>query len=258
VKRVVVAVAGLLLIACGWWWLTQQGRGPGSAGVAIGGGDGGGLPRATPVEEHMSTVALTAARATAQQRKLDFLLVARHGHLLLDYFATPEQQDRLLNGGALSDAVMVQLGEARPAEAVALAGALSRQVWQPLNARSARLIGGRVHARAMDWLRVALLLLGGGQFEGTEISNATRVADVHYESAAPSGEALAHRDARELRAPGGVMLWLVPSLQLAVLHGGGTVAGADTLLINQLIRGVEDRDDHAVEHALLNQLVPGH
>jgi hypothetical protein len=140
----------------------------------------------------------------------------------------------------------------------ALAAALSRQLWQPLNAEAARLVDGKVYARAADWLRLGLLLLGNGQFEGTEISTRERSADVHYDSSPPGGEPLASREVRALRASDGVILWLVPGLQLAVLQGGGDASAGNTRFINPLIRAVEDQAGQAAQHSLLNQLVPGH
>jgi hypothetical protein len=257
-KRLAAALVGLLLLAAGLWWFVGRQHDAAHAGIAIGGGDGGGLPRATPGDEHLNAAAIDTVRADAAQQRLGFLLVARHGHLLLDYYANPEQTAALFDGGALSAALQAQLGDAAPQEPSALAAALSRQVWQPLNAQPARLVDGRVHARAADWLRVGLLLLGNGQFEGTEISTPERSADVHYDAAPPTGEPLANRDARALRAPDGTILWLVPALQLAVLQGGGADGAADTRFVNPLIRAIEDQTGQSAQRSQLNQLVPGH
>jgi hypothetical protein len=96
-KRLAAALLGLLLLVAGVWWYAGTQHDLAHAGIAIGGGDGGGLPRATPGDEHVNAAAIDAVRAAAAQQRLDFLLVARHGHLLLDYYANPQQSAALRN-----------------------------------------------------------------------------------------------------------------------------------------------------------------
>src|SRR5258706_9865211 len=190
-----VPLVVLALVAALWWFF-----GPGGSiatrGVAIAGGDGGGLPRAGAADEHFATAALDGLRAAARQRRLELLLIARHGHLVLEYYATPGDTAELRDGGTLTAALLAQAGAERPAEPAALSAALSRQIWQPLNAQDARLVDGRIYARATDWLRLGVLLLGAGQFEGTDVTTAARIADVHFASTAPAGEPPAARDVR--------------------------------------------------------------
>jgi len=252
-----LALVALLAVAAGGWWYLGP-RGGTERGASIDGGDGGGLPRAAALDEHVAPDALEAVRALAQRRGVDALLVARHGHLLLEYYAAPAQQSRLRAGGAVSEALLAQLGDARPTDAAALSSLLSTQVWRPLNAHAARLAAGQVAARADDWLRFGILLLGSGSFEGTDITSAERIADVRYAPVPPAGEAPAARDLRELRGPGNAHLWLSPVLQLALWHSGGELGGEETQLVNAVVRAIADRPGNDAARSQLSQLVPGH
>lgn len=198
-NRRAAAILAALLLAAGAAWFGLRGRSPPPAGVPVAGGDGGGLPRATPNEEGFDPAGLEAARAQAKAWGARALLVMRHGHLLLDD-AKALGPDELVAGGAMGEAVQALLagialrelgiepppGGIVPETFVAAvqrqaklpyATYLSRSVWQPLNAGPALLAGDAaaaaqgccLAARAGDWLRVGALLLEDGRFEGTQV-----------------------------------------------------------------------------------------
>jgi hypothetical protein len=196
----------LALAAAAAWWLGHGGRWRALPTVAVRGGDGGGLPRATPAAEGFDAAALDAALALAREQGLRAFIVSRHGHVVLaEYGRGLDAQAAADAGGfaaalvalaagaaraqgVIDDAAAGELEPSRLAAAIA-AGAhlsypefLSRNVWQPINAAAAAIAlptaGAAAPAdccliaRVSDWMRVAELLLNGGRFEGTQVAPA--------------------------------------------------------------------------------------
>lgn len=197
-------VAALLLAGAAAWWFGHGGRWRAAPTIAVRGGDGGGLPRATPAEEGFDAATLDAALALAREQGMRAFIVSRHGHVVLaDYARGMDAQSAADAGGfasallalaagaargegLLDDAAVADFDPPRLAAAIA-AGAhtsypefLSRDVWQPLNAAVAAIelpaAGAAAPAdccmiaRVSDWMRVAELLLNAGRFEGTQIA----------------------------------------------------------------------------------------
>ncbi len=273
-------VAAVLLAAGGaWQWRHAQLRDAG--GDAIGGGDAGGLPRADATSEGFEPQALQTAVDWAAKQRAGALLVSRHGHLLIEHYSGDVDRDSLLDGGGMSEALLLlaagvavpQLGMVLPADepydpaqlATAIAAAsgrsfpqfLSRNIWQPLNAAPARWSTPAVHARAVDWLRVAELLLHDGRFEGTQVVPPGWVKRVQVLRTAPGAEPFADRDMYYLRGHGATRLWLAPRFDLAILSIADQAQASDeTRLPNMIVRALRDRP--GVSGTSLNDLVPGH
>lgn len=305
--RITAAVA--LLAATGM--LAGCARQPASAGVLLAGGDGGGLPRSPPATEQLDAGALQAAAAAAVHSGAQAFLVARHGHLVFERYASGSSAGRLIDGGTMAQALLALAAGAAVAEgrlaadtsrfdpaslatsvstatSRSYADSVSQRVWQPINAAAARFAtdtNGAVRAdcclaaRASDWLRVGIVLLQAGSFEGNTIVPADWVTRMRRPLAADAtrgfgiwlpvngrdpefagAEAFAARDLYFLRGAGGTRLWLAPSLQLAVLYiaASGAIAADHTALANGAIRAVQDRPQEHPEQSLLQQLVPGH
>ena len=307
VRRVAAAVA--LLAAASM--LAGCARPSASAGVPLAGGDGGGLPRSQPATEQLDAGALQAAAAGAAQSGARVFLAARHGHLVLEHYASGSSAADLIDGGTMAQALPALAAGAAVAEgklaadtsrfdaaslatlvptatSTPYADYVSQRVWQPINAAAARFsadANGAVRAdcclaaRAGDWLRVGIVLLQTGSFEGNIIVPADWVTRMRRPLADDAtrgfgiwlpvngrdpefadAEAFAVRDIYFLRGAGGTRLWLAPSLQLAVLYiaAPGAAATDHTALVNQAIRAVQDRPQENAEQNLLQQLVPGH
>jgi hypothetical protein len=271
-------VALLVVAVCRFW---MQGQTPKLGGVPIAGGDAGGLPRADASTEGFDATPFQAAVEWAGKQRAGALLVSRHGHLLIEHYSSGANVDTLIAGGGMSDAVVLlsagtavpQLDRSLPAseavDATPLAAAiakasgrsfpqfLSRNVWQPLNAAPARWSEAEVSARAIDWLRVAELLLHDGRFEGTQVVPAGWAARVPLQRTAPGAEPFADKDMRYLRGRGATRLWLSPRFDLAILSVAGAVQSADeTRLPNMIVRALRERP--GVSGTSLNDLVPGH
>lgn len=275
-----VALLALGAVAGLWRW-----RGLNVAehrGVVVAGGDGGGLPRAAPALEGFDEHALQATAVAVLAQGASAVLVTRHGHLVLEQYGHDADASTLVDGGELAFPLLVvasgiavaKYGMTLPppplqadrlvAEVSAAAGKsypefLSRHVWQPLNATPARWLGSGLRARATDWLRVAELLMHDGRFEGRQVVQPGWVA-AHLSQMSGSGvtPALAGGMIR-LRGPGATRLWLVPSLDLAVLRVYAAVpAGAvvDESLARTIINEVRDRP--ASGGSSLHDLVPAH
>lgn len=171
---------------------------------------------------------------------------------------------------------------------------LSRTIWRRLNAASAsiRLPAGDAaepadccfEARVQDWMRVAGLLVNDGSFEDTQVIPRGWVArmrqpvsadglegmGVELPSRAPGAGTFDADDLIYLPGTGHWRLWLVPSLQLAVLFGApdgtgeqsGHVAGAsawnETRLPDLVIEALTERPPAQRAESLMQQLVHGH
>ena len=134
---------------------------------------------------------------------------------------------------------------------------LSRNVWQPLNASPARWLEPDVHARAIDWLRVAELLLHDGRFEGTQVVPPGWVQRVHPLRTAPGAEPFADSDMYYLRGHGSTRLWLSPRFDLVILSvADQALASDETRLPNMIVRALRERP--GVSGTSLNDIVPGH
>lgn len=291
---VLAAVAVLAL-----WWRGSAPAPAALSGISIAGGDGGALPRATAEAENLDAMALDTALESAKADGASVFMVARHGHLLVEHYGAGTAAATLIDGGAMTEALVTlsvgiaatdgklaaadmialsadaQISALRSATGVSFEEYLSQHLWQPLNAGAARHSGCCVLARASDWLRVGMLLLQSGNFEGTDMvspawiarmrapvpGNARRGTGVWLGADASGAEPFADHELFYLRGPDRMRLWLVPSLQLAVLLVAGP-AGAngwdEARLPNQVIRAVNDRRAVDSARSLLNQLVPGH
>lgn len=193
------AVLGVALIAVVWTLIAQRTRSVVS--IEVQGGDGGGLPRATPKEEGLDGDAIAAGAGRAFEAGAQALLITRHGHLVFEQYRhgvdahSPVVADELarllltLAAGAVRPPVALNstVGFEGGALATRISAAshmsypqfLARAIWQPLNASSARFLasvpGALVRAdccfeaQLLDWLRVGALMLEDGRFEGTQV-----------------------------------------------------------------------------------------
>jgi CubicO group peptidase (beta-lactamase class C family) len=223
-----MAVPALVLLAAGLLFALLHAQRATPTGVAVTGGDGGGLPRATPAEEGVDAAGLERAAQLADALPARALLVMRHGHLVLEHYRGGAGADDLVEGGPFSDVLVALLAgiaqrerglelaagafdRAKLAPAIAtasgmpLADYLSRSLWQPLNAAPARWTpaaadeGCCLAARATDWLRVAALLIGGGRFEGTQVLDPAWLARIGTPAPGDEGR--------------GYGLWLAPAAE---------------------------------------------
>jgi hypothetical protein len=264
-RALIVAVLTLGLAL--WFW--QRGSNDSSrspsvtaqpSGLKIAGGDGGSLPRALPADEHLDDQVLIRAVALADANGATVLLIARHGHLLVEHYAKDTDSTTLLDGGGMTAAVLALAGTD--------AKQLSSLLWQPLNAHDAWLDGCCLKARPMDWLRLGILLAQDGRFEGSDIVAATAIArlrtagtTIEAGSKASGAEPFATRAVFYLRGNDRTRLWIEPSLQIVALQAAGpagTNGWDETQLFNQLLRATTDHRNTAASGDWLNQLVPGH
>ncbi len=296
---VALAAAAIAIYETGWLQ-------PHPPSVPVEGGEAGLLPRATAAEERLDSGALTAAMDHARKEQALVLLIARHGHLVTEYYGHGIDRDSLLDTGAFASVLAaLTAGDAiakahmpMPAlnafDGAALANSisaatdqsyvsyLSTHLWRRINAAPARFMldhaGAAVRtdccfeARAIDWLRVAELLMNGGRFEGIQAVPETWVKQM-LAPAAPGADhgfgillgkaargaaPLASDDVVFLRGAKHDRLWMVPSLRLAVLviaPGAEDRMWDETQLPNLVISAVKDRPPSGTS---LNELVPGH
>ncbi len=273
-----VIVASLIVAG---YWLWMRAHAPDTHGEPIAGGDAGGLPRAEASAEGFDATPFQAAVDWAGQERAGALLITRHGHLIIERYSGDVNVDALVKGGGLSDAlVLLAAGIAVPQPGLAVPSAepldtaqlsaaiakasgrsfpqvLSRNIWQPLNAAPARWSQPEVSARAVDWLRVAELLLHDGRFEGTQVLPQGWASHVRLLRTAPGAEPFADRDMLYLNGRGATRLWLSPRFDLAILSVSGNARSADeTRLPNMIVRALRERP--GVSGTSLNDLVPGH
>jgi CubicO group peptidase (beta-lactamase class C family) len=165
---------------------------------------------------------------------------------------------------------------------------LSQALWRRIGAADAWLQldhpGGTAHADCCmlahqgDWIRVGQLLLRDGNYRGDEVMRpgwitlmrAPALSDPRYGAyvrvgwtTGPGQEALAARDVFAVEGQGGNRLWLVPSLQIAILctgpAAGRDAAWDDARLPNLVIRAARDYLPPAARPgAEVSALVPGH
>jgi CubicO group peptidase (beta-lactamase class C family) len=162
---------------------------------------------------------------------------------------------------------------------------VSQSIWRRIGAADASMwldrAGGNAHVdrgflvRQGDWMRVAELLLQNGNYQGDEVvvprwvtqmlqparSNSNYGAFVHLGAhAAPGMTPYATPDMFVVEG-GGNRLWLVPSMQIAVLRTGATIGSDwdDGRIPNLIVRGAHDYVPPAARPgADLRQLVPNH
>jgi hypothetical protein len=280
-------------------------------GAIVEGGDAGGLPRVQPSDEHLDIGALKAAGDDDAAKGLQALIVLRHGHIAYDRYghgltATSEEDLggfaqavlALVSGIALQEdrfplPVRTGFDPAQLRDAIQSASHqpyaeyLSQHLWRRVNAAPAWIAfpqGGPVpadccfHARLLDWMRIADVMVGDGFFEGKQLvpkgwvaymrqplaADGLRGFGVSLPASAQGAERFAADDVFFLRGPGHWRLWLVPSLKLAVLFGADarqTDAAKpwdETRVLNLVLRGLSDPPNPTDPAAKLKGLVPGH
>jgi CubicO group peptidase (beta-lactamase class C family) len=165
---------------------------------------------------------------------------------------------------------------------------LSEAVWRRIGAGDAWLWldrpGGTAHAdccmlaRQGDWIRVAELMLHDGNYRGAEVihpgwlqlmrtparSNPDYGMYVRLGAHVPPGsEPYAAADTYLIDGGAGNRLWLVPSMQIAVLRMGGMPRGVraaeEARLPNLIVSGARDFVPRAAHPgADISAIVPGH
>jgi CubicO group peptidase (beta-lactamase class C family) len=165
---------------------------------------------------------------------------------------------------------------------------LSRTVWRRVGAANAWLRldrpGGTAFAdccllaRQGDWIRIGQLLVRDGNYRGGEVIRPGWVtllrlptrADPQYGaymrlagSSAPGVEPYATDDVSVVEGAGGNRLWLLPSLQIAILctglPEGRDAAWSDSRIPNLIMRAARDFHPRAAAPAAdINALAPGH
>lgn len=163
---------------------------------------------------------------------------------------------------------------------------LSQALWRRIGAADAWLYldraGGEAHADCCmlahqgDWIRVGELMLRDGNYRGYEImrpgwitlmrtparANPDYGAYVRLSArAAGASEPYVARDAFAVDGGGGNRLWLIPSLEIAILRTGGEPGGRgfdDARIPNLIVRGARDFRPQAPRPSDISGLVPGH
>jgi len=305
-----IGVGGVALFAlAALLWLRsadRQGSGP---RAMVNGGDAGGLPRVPPQQEHLEPSALEAASRDAAADGLQAMIVVRHDYVVYERYGHGFDADTVIDSGAFAQSLLALAAgiaahdgklampslngfDAARLRAAIEAGTgqgypdyLSLRLWRRLNAAAAWIAlpaaGAAApadccfHARLQDWLRVAMVLLNDGNFEGkavvppgwVERMRRPTSADgkagfgVELAAAARGAEPFAADDLLFLRGPGRWRLWVIPSLRLALLFGSKSAASPwwdETRLPNLVIRALSERPMQRGVGSQLQQLVPGH
>jgi CubicO group peptidase (beta-lactamase class C family) len=308
-RAALIGAGGGALVAAVWLlWPGSADRHWSGPRVVVNGGDAGGLPRVQPQEEHLDASALEDASRDAAADALQVLVVMRHGYIVYERYGHGVKADTMIDSGAFARAlVAMAAGIAAHDDSLALqslngfdaarlcaaieTGArqsypdyLSLRLWRRLNAAPAWIAlpadGASApadccfHARVVDWLRVASVLLDDGHFEGKAVvpagwvermrrplsASGTEGFGVQLASAAHGAQPFAADDVFFLRGPRHWRLWLMPTLKLAVLFGSNSDAPSwdETRLPNLVIRAVSERAEQRSVGSKLQQLVPGH
>jgi hypothetical protein len=308
------AAVALLLALCLLWPGLLHRQVPG-ARVLVNGGDAGGLARVLPQEAHIDAGALERASRDAAADGLQALVVVRHGYIVFERYGHGINADSMIDSGGFAQVLLALVSgiaahdnslplltlsgfDAPRLRSAIEAGThqsypdyLSLHLWRRLNAAPAWIAlpgagagaGGSAsapadccfHARLLDWMRVACVLLDDGHFEGKAVVPAGWVArmrhpvsasgrdgfGVELAAAAHGAEPFATDDVFFVRGPGRWRLWLMPALDLGVLFGSQVAAAADwdeTRLSNLVIGAVAERPEQRSSGSQLQQLVPGH
>ena len=302
---IVLAAAGLCAL---YLW-----HGAAGARVLVNGGDAGGLARATPESERLDAAALERVAHDPAADGLRALVVMRDDHVVFERYGGGLKADSIVDSGPLAQVLVALLSAQAMQESLLSAQALngfdpnrlragieagaheryetylSRKLWRRLNAAPAWIaLPTRnaptpadccFHARLLDWMRVATLLLDDGRFEGTQVVprgwvqrmlrpisvDGQRGFGVELAPEAQGAEPLAAGGVFWLRGPGHWRIWLVPPLRLAILFGAAAPAPSgtrspwdETRLPNLVIRAAADRPSPQNDASLLQRLVPGH
>jgi hypothetical protein len=308
------ALALLVLLFNAWQLRPRQ---PVQPRVMVGGGDGGGLPRAQPADERLDGAALERAMRDPAAGSLQVLVIMRDDHLVFERYGRGLSGDTVIDSGpfaqvlvALVAGVAAKAGALAPTalhdfDANALRAAieagtqqhyedyLSRQLWGRVNAAGAWIALPAsaapapadccLHARVLDWLRIAGLLVNDGRFEGKQIVppgwvqrmasplslDSVRGLGVELAASAHGAEPFAANGVFFVRGPGRWRLWLLPQLKLAILFGAQSPPASappaearamwdETRLPNLVLRAVSDRSLQRGDATDLQGLVPGH
>ena len=305
---IVGVVVALGAAAALLWWANaaRQWSGP---RVVVNGGDAGGLPRVPPQQEHLDAAALEAASSDAAADGLQVMIVVRHDYIVYERYGHGVDANTMIDSGAFAQSLLALSAgiaahdgrlampsltgfDAAQLRAAIEAGTgqsypdyLSLRLWRRLNAAAAWIAlpaaGATApadccfHARVQDWLRVAMVLLDDGNFEGKAVVPSGWVermrrptsADgsvgfgVELAAAAHGAEPFAAEDLLFLRGPGRWRLWVIPTLRLALLFGSKSPASPwwdETRLPNLVIRALSERPAQRSVGSQLQQLVPGH
>lgn len=276
------------------------------AALTVPGGDGGGLPRATPESEGFDTEGVRQLVEHVRRSGAQALLVTHHSHLVIEEYRGGADARSHVDGGAMAELLVAlaagaavrdygmddpQRWASGDALASAIAGAshmtypqfLSRQLWQPLNAAPAQIVlpsaqapapaGCCLWARAVDWLRLAELVIADGRFEGTQVlpagwaqrlqqpdsADPDRGYGLWLAGSAHGAEPFIAHDVVFARGPGQTRLWIAPRQQLAILlidPRPAAGAGDETRVANMVFRALRESPSGA--HQNLSDLVPNH
>jgi hypothetical protein len=287
----------------------RQGRGP---RALVNGGDAGGLPRVPAQQEHLDPAAIEAASRDAAANELEALIVLRHDYIVYERYGHGVSAETMIDSGAFAQALLgLATGIAAHDGSLALqslsgfdpqrlraaieAGSrqsypeyLSLHLWRRLNAAAAWIALSSpeatapadccFHARVVDWLRVAIVLLDDGRFEGKAVvppgwvermrhpvaADGTAGFGIQLAAAAHGAEPFATDGTFFLRGPGRWRLWLLPTLKMAVLFGAQSGGPGDsrpwdeTRLPNLVTRALSEPAAQRSVGSQLQQLVPGH
>ncbi len=310
VRIALIGAGGLALVAAALvLWPGLEGERPSSPRALVNGGDAGGLPRVPPNQEHLDAAALQAASRDASADGLEALIVMRHEYIVYERYGNGVDANTMIDSGALAQSLVALLAgiaahdgqlalqslngfDAARLRTAIEAGSrqaypdyLSQQLWRRLNAAPAWIAlpaaGASApadccfHARVLDWLRVAALLIDDGRFEGKSVvppgwvehmrrpvsASGTEGFGIELAAAAHGAEPFATDDVVFVRGPGRWRLWLMPTLKLAVLFGSQATAAPpwdETRLPNLVIRALSEPAQQRGVGSQLQQLVPGH
>jgi hypothetical protein len=309
-RAALIGVGGVALCAAAvLLWLGGGGRPWSGPRVVVHGGDAGGLPRVPPQQEHLDPGALEAASRDAAAEGLQVMIVVRHDYVVYERYDHGFSGDTEIDSGAFAQSlVALSAGiaahdghlampsltgfDAARLRAAIEAGTgqsypdyLSLHLWRRLNAAPAWIAlpaaGAAApadccfHARVQDWLRVAMVLMDDGNFEGKSVvppgwaermrrptsADASAGFGVELAAGAHGAEPFAAEDLLFLRGPGRWRLWVMPTLRLALLFGSTSAASPgwdETRLPNQVIRALSERPAQRSVGSQVQQLVPGH
>jgi hypothetical protein len=307
---IALALGAVLIVTLWILWRAHGGAPSVAAQAQVVGGDAGGLAHAEPASEHLDPALLAqAAAAAAAEPGFQALIVMRHEHIVFERYALGTAADTVIDSGALAEGVLGLLvgiaarddflprvvvsgfraerlrAAIETATRTPYAVYLGRKIWRPLNAASAWIALSApgapapadccLHARVLDWMRVAGVLVGDGRFEGTSVvppgwvarmlrpvsADGRRGFGLQLAPAAHGVEPLVPEDAFFLRGSAHWRLWMVPSAQLAVLFGANADASAawdETRIPNLVFRALTDQPAPTAPANLLQRLVPGH
>jgi hypothetical protein len=315
-RAALIGIAAVAVLGVGWLlWRTFDGGTRAGPRVVVEGGEAGGLPRAQPVDENFTPAALERASSDAAASGLQVFIVMHHDHIVFDRYGHGFDAQSVIDSGPFAQALVALLAGIAAQESGlpqrSLAGFdpqslreaietathqsyadyLSRRLWRRLNGAPAWIAlpaaGAAApadccfHARVLDWMRVASLLLDDGRFQTKQLVPPGWVArmlrptsaagtvgfGVELATAAHGAEPFVADGVFFLRGDGRWRLWLMPSLKLAVLFGAGApLAGGahtappwdETRLPNLVMRALSQAATPGSEASQLQRLVPGH